>query len=104
LYSRRTGTPAARMPDQVPDNVANERFQRLLSLVQEVGRKESGKLTGRTMPVRVDEMNRQDKHLVTGRLMDNTVVHFPGGRELIGEIGPVFRRESKGFYYLGERS
>ncbi|MBR6977466.1 MAG: tRNA (N6-isopentenyl adenosine(37)-C2)-methylthiotransferase MiaB, partial [Lachnospiraceae bacterium] len=104
LYSRRTGTPAAKMPDQVPDDVANERFQRLLALVQEVGRKESGKLAGRTMPVLVDEMNRQDRHLVTGRLMDNTVVHFPGGAELVGEIVPVFLRESKGFYYLGERS
>ena len=104
LYSRRTGTPAAKMPDQVPDDVANERFQRLLALVQEVGREESGKLAGRTMPVLVDEMNRQDRHLVTGRLMDNTVVHFPGGAELVGEIVPVFLRESKGFYYLGERS
>ena len=104
LYSRRTGTPAAKMPDQVPDDVANERFQRLLVLVQEVGRQESGKLAGRTMPVLVDEMNRQDKSLVTGRLMDNTVVHFPGGEELVGEIVPVFLRESKGFYYLGERS
>ena len=104
LYSRRTGTPAAKMPDQVPDETANERFQRLLLLVQEVGREESGKLAGRTLPVLVDEINRQDKKLVTGRLMDNTVVHFPGGPELVGEIVPVFLRESKGFYYLGERS
>ncbi len=103
LYSRRTGTPAAKMPDQVPDDTANERFQRLLRLVQEVGREESGKLAGRTLPVLVDETNRQDKTLVTGRLRDNTVVHFPGGAELIGEIVPVFLRESKGFYYLGER-
>ena len=103
LYSRRTGTPAAKMPDQVPDDVASERFQRLLSVVQEVGREESGKLVGKTMPVLVDERNRQDKTLVTGRLMDNTVVHFPGGEDLIGEIVPVFLRESKGFYYLGER-
>ena len=91
------------MPDQVPDEVANERFQRLLSVVQEVGREESGKLTGRTLPVLVDETNRQDKTLVTGRLADNTVVHFPGGAELVGEIVPVFLRESKGFYYMGER-
>ena len=103
LYSRRTGTPAAKMPDQVPDESANERFQRLLSVVQEVGREESGKLTGRTLPVLVDETNRQDKTLVTGRLADNTVVHFPGGAELVGEIVPVFLRESKGFYYMGER-
>ena len=104
LYSKRTGTPAAKMPDQVPDDVANERFQRLLRLVQEVGREESGKLAGRTMPVLVDERNRQDEKLVTGRLMDNTVVHFPGGPELIGEIVPVVLKESKGFYYMGERS
>ena len=103
LYSRRTGTPAAKMPDQVPADVANERFQRLLKVVQDVGREESGKLAGKTLPVLVDDVNRQDKALVTGRLADNTVVHFPGSADLIGEIVPVFLRESKGFYYMGER-
>ena len=104
LYSRRTGTPAAKMPDQVPEEVADERFQRLLRLVQEVGREESGKLVGKTLPVLVDEMDRQDRKLVTGRLTDNTVVHFPGCENDIGEIIPVYLRESKGFYYMGERS
>ena len=42
--------------------------------------------------------------MVTGRLSDNTVVHFPGNESLIGEIVPVRLLEPKGFYYIGVRA
>ena len=102
IYSKRTGTPAAKMPDQVPEDVVKERFDRLLKLVRQIGEEESGKLKGRTEDVLVEEVNRQDPGMVTGRLSDNTVVHFPGNESLIGEIVPVLLKETRGFYYLGE--
>ncbi len=102
IYSRRTGTPAAVMADQVPDDVVHERFDRLLALVQNIGRKRSARFTGQTLPVLVEHVNEQDPTLVTGRLSSNLTVHFPGGSELIGQIVPVYLKECKGFYYMGE--
>ena len=51
--------------------------------------------------VLIEEINAQDEHLVTGRLSNNSVVHVPGGADLIGKIVNVSLDECKGFYYLG---
>ncbi len=102
LYSKRTGTPAAAMPDQIGEDVMHNRFDRLLALVHETAKAENKKLEGRVLPVLVEEINRQDERLVTGRLSNNAVVHFPGETSLIGSIRNVKLKESKGFYYIGE--
>ncbi len=102
IYSKRTGTPAAAMEDQVPEDVVKERFDRLLKEVQEIAAKKAERLTGRTLPVLVEERNRQDETLVTGRLGNNSVVHLPGGEDLIGKIVNVRLKECRGFYYIGE--
>ena len=102
LYSKRTGTPAAKMEEQVPEEVAKERFQRLLSAVQRISAEQAMRFAGRTMTVLVEEVNRQDPSLVTGRLANNAVVHFPGDAALIGQIVPVTLSECKGFYYVGK--
>ena len=104
IYSKRTGTPAAKMPGEVPEDLVKDRFDRLLALVQETGREVSGRDVGKTLPVLVEERNRQDPRMVSGRLTNNTMVHFPGGAELIGSIVPVRLLESKGFYYIGIQS
>lgn len=102
IYSKRTGTPAASMEEQVPEDVVKERFDRLLKLVQEISSEKAMQLEGRIMPVLVEEMNEQDASLVTGRLDNNSVVHFPGTQNMIGSICQVKLKECKGFYYLGE--
>ena len=101
IYSRRSGTPAAVMPDQVPDEVVKERFGRLLALVQEISRKQALKVQGQVQPVLVEMMNEQDPHLVTGRLSNNLLVHFPGTPDMIGTIVPVELTRCMGFYYYG---
>ena len=68
IYSKRTGTPAAVMEDQVPEDVVKDRFDRLLKKVQEIGREMSSRDTGTVQEVLVEEQNSQDPHLVTGRL------------------------------------
>ena len=103
IYSRRTGTPAAAMPDQIPEDVIKDRFDRLLELVQKKGRERSARFAGRTLPVLVERVNEQDPSLVTGRLESNLVVHFPGDSDLIGKIVPVTLQECRGFYYYGKR-
>lgn len=103
IYSKRTGTPAAAMEDQIPEDVVKERFDRLLQLVQNIGREESGKDVNKTLSVLVEEVNRQDPEMVSGRLSNNNIVHFKGSESLIGQIVNVHLTESKGFYYLGEQ-
>ena len=103
IYSKRTGTPAASMEDQVPENEVKDRFDRLLALVQQIGQEESGRDAGTVQKVLVEEVNRQDECMVTGRLGNNVLVHFPGDASLIGTIIPVKLTESRGFYYLGEQ-
>lgn len=101
IYSKRTGTPAAKMDNQIPEDVIKDRFDRLLKEVQESSNEFTGKYVGQTMEVLVEEINGQDAELVTGRLSNNTVVHFKGGKELIGTLVNVHLDEAKGFYYMG---
>lgn len=104
IYSKRSGTPAAKMPDQVSEEVVHERFDRLLKVVNETAREQNGKLAGNTELVLVEEIDEKDASMVTGRLSNNSVVHFKGDASLIGKIVPVVLEESKGFYYLGRLS
>lgn len=101
IYSKRTGTPAATKEDQVSPEVVKDRFDRLLHVVQKIGSQKAGALQGTVQKVLIEEINAQDEHLVTGRLSNNSVVHVPGGADLIGKIVNVFLDECKGFYYLG---
>ncbi len=103
LYSKRTGTPAASMENQVPEEQARAGFDRVLKLVQETAREQTARWQGQVCEVLVEGQNESDPSLVTGRMSNNTLVHFPGGRELIGQLVPVSLEECCGFYYLGHR-
>lgn len=102
IYSKRTGTPAAKMEEQVPEDVVKERFDRLLKEIQGISAELSGRDTGKVEKVLVEEINSQDAQLMTGRLTNNVLVHFKGSSDLIGKIVDVRLTESKGFYYMGE--
>ncbi len=102
IYSKRTGTPAAEMEDQVPEEVVKVRFDRLLKEIQQISSKLTKQGVGKTEQVLVEEINAQSPELVTGRLENNLLVHFPGDASYIGQLVPVTLTEAKGFYYLGE--
>jgi len=102
IYSKRTGTPAATMPDQVPDEIVKDRFDRLLALVQKHGHEKVRSLEGTIQEVLVEEVNEQDSSLVTGKLANNTTVHFPGDASMIGKLVNVKLNCCKGFYFIGE--
>ena len=101
IYSKRSGTPAAIMEDQVPPEVVKDRFDRLLQLVQEISRQMSSRFTGTVQEVLTEEVNGQDPSLVTGRMSNNLLVHFPGDASMIGSYQKVRLDECKGFYYMG---
>ena len=101
IYSKRTGTPAAAYEEQTDANVVKERFDRLLKEVKAVSAEVTGRYTGRVMPVLVEGKNDHDPGLVTGRMTNNMLVHFPGDEKLTGSIVDVKITECKGFYYFG---
>ncbi len=101
IYSKRTGTRAAAMENQVPEALVRENFDRLLSVVQETARKRALLWQGQVMEALVEERNEQDPSLMTGRLSNNMLVHFPGEESYIGKLITVSLEECHGFYYTG---
>ena len=102
IYSKRTGTPAAVMENQVPEDVVKDRFDRLLKEVQEIAKETSSRYAGQVVEVLVEEKNHQEEGYLTGRLSNNLLVHFKGDESLIGKLVSVHLTESRGFYYMGE--
>ena len=102
LYSKRSGTPAASWENQVPDDVAHARFERLLETVRIGAEKACARFEGRVMDVLVEEENKEPG-FVSGRISQNLMVHFRGDPSLIGKMVPVRLTECKGFYYFGEQ-
>jgi len=82
-YSIREGTPAATMPDQVPRDVVQERYDRLAALVAQIAEEENIKQDGTVVEILVAEgEGRKDAatHRLSGRARDNRLVHFaPAG-------------------------
>ena len=91
------------MENQVPEKVVKVQFDRVLKTVQETAREQVQRWQGMVMPALVEEQNEQDETLVTGRLSNNTIVHFKGTKDLIGSIVDVRLTQCHGFYYIGER-
>jgi tRNA-2-methylthio-N6-dimethylallyladenosine synthase len=83
-YSKRPGTPAADLLDQLPKAVVQERFERLTALQDRIAREENARQVGRVVEVLVtDRQGRKgnETHRLTGRAKDQRLVHFsvPGG-------------------------
>jgi tRNA-2-methylthio-N6-dimethylallyladenosine synthase len=84
-------------PEEVKSN-----FDMLLKEVQQISTRKAQALEGQTLEVLAEQQNEQDASLLTGRLSNNSVVHFPGTPDMIGRLFMVKLTECKGFYYLGE--
>jgi tRNA-2-methylthio-N6-dimethylallyladenosine synthase len=88
VYSPRTGTEAAAMPDQIPDEVKHERIERLVDVVQRVARERNVERVGRVEEVLVEGPSRTDPTLLRGRTRRNTTVNFRGSAQA-GELVDV---------------
>ena len=102
IYSKRSGTVAAKMENQVSEEMVKDRFQRLLEEIKLTSEACANRYTGATMEVLVEEENEQGEGMLTGRLSNNLLVHFYGSKDLIGKLVSVHLKECKGFYYIGE--
>ena len=102
IYSKRTGTPAAKLEEQVEEEVVKVRFDTLLEEVKKISSEVCKIHTNKVETALVESVNDHDSSLVTGRLSNNVLVHFKGDSSLIGTIVTVRLIECKGFYYIGE--
>ena len=89
------------MENQVPEEVSKPRFQKLLHLVQQIASEECEKRVGQVKEVLVEDHSSREG-MMSGRLSENSVVHFVGDESLIGKIVKVKLLEAKGFYYIGQ--
>lgn len=99
IYSKRTGTPAATMPNPASEEEIKANFDRLLDVVHQTAEQRGGRMVGETHSVLVEESCGTK---LTGRLSQNTLVHFEGDPSLVGMIVDVKLTEAHGFYYLGK--
>lgn len=103
IYSKRTGTPAAVMEDQIPEDVIKDRFERLLKDVQEISSQVCSVYEDQVHTVLVESVNDHGESILTGRLSNNILVHFSGDERLIGRLVDVHLEKCHGFYYTGKR-
>ena len=94
IYSKRTGTKAALMPDSIPDSEKSQRMQRLLALQREIAVENNKRFIGRTLTVLCDGESKKRAGNMTGRSSENILVEFAGTPDFIGRFVRIKVTES----------
>ncbi|MBC8059930.1 MAG: tRNA (N6-isopentenyl adenosine(37)-C2)-methylthiotransferase MiaB [Clostridiaceae bacterium] len=102
IYSKRKGTPADEMEDQIPDDVKHSRFNRLLEVVNEGCAKKNKEYEGRVCEVLVEGPSKNDITKLMGRTRSGKLVNFEGNLELIGKLIDVTIIKAHSFSLIGE--
>jgi tRNA-2-methylthio-N6-dimethylallyladenosine synthase len=89
VYSRRPGTPAASLPDDVPAGVKSERLARLQALLDRQSRAISAKMVGSVQRVLIQRPSKRDARELAGRTENNRWVNFEGSASLINTFADV---------------
>ena len=106
IYSKREGTPAAKMVDDTPREVIQERFDRLRGCVERGALDYNKKQEGRVVPVLVEGTSKKEPGIVAGKSPENVTVHAPLGPsvslgDVMGEIVPVRIEQARTWYLRG---
>lgn len=102
IYSRRKGTPAAEMENQIDEKTKGERFQRLLDTQNKISNQKNQSYVGKTIEVLVEDFSKTDKSKLTGRNEKNRLVHFTGNESFIGKKVKVKVTSAETFSLMGE--
>ena len=89
IYSRRVGTPADKMEEQVPENIKHIRFEKLKKLYEELVVENNKEYINTVQKILVEGYSKTNANLLTGRTDTNKVVVFEGGSDLIGKVENV---------------
>ncbi len=101
-YSRRTGTPAAKLPDQAPEDVKRERLARINALQAEISAELDRQAVGNVEHILVESQSKRRSTQVCGRTDSGRMVNFDGGPELIGQLVSVKITAAKANTLFGE--
>ena len=99
IYSRRIGTVADKMENQIDENVKHERFDRLKKLYEEICEENNKKYLGKEEYILVEGCSKTNENMLTGRTYSNKVVNFEGPKNLIGNMAKV-KIVSEHIWYL----
>ena len=102
IYSRRVGTVADKMENQIPEEIKHERFERLKKLYDENVSKNNEKFIGKIEKILVDGESKNNENMLTGRNDANKVIIFEGSKDLIGKMINVKITEEHKWYLKGE--
>ena len=103
IYSKRKGTPAAEMENQIPEDIKHERFNRVLSKVNEIVGEINQSYIGKTVEVLVEGKSKTDDNRFMGRTRQNKLVNFDAKSEdLIGKLINVEITSATGFSLIGK--
>jgi tRNA-2-methylthio-N6-dimethylallyladenosine synthase len=103
IYSKRKGTPADEMTDQVEDSVKHERFNRLVAALNEISAAKNKKYDGKTVEVLVEGFSKNDNSKLMGRTRTGKLVNFIGNSDCIGNLVNVKITEALSFSLNGEQ-
>lgn len=103
IYSKRSGTPAAQMDEQVDEKTRKDRFDRLLETVYKIIEENNEAMVGRLEEVLVEGVSKNKEGILTGRTRTNKIVNFPGEQSLIGQLVDVKIISQHMWYFAGEQ-
>ncbi len=89
LYSKRTGTLAAKMPEQVSEETMKKRFDSLLELQNGISKEINEGLAGKQEEILVEGRSKNNINMMSGRTGSNKIVNFKGESELTGRLVKV---------------
>ena len=102
IYSRRVGTVADKMENQIPEEIKHKRFDRLKALYEENIEKNNEKYVGTNQKILVEGYSKNNEKMLTGRTDTNKVVVFEGNKELIGKTININIVSQHRWYLKGE--
>ena len=102
IYSRRVGTRADKMENQIPEEIKHKRFDRLKQVFEESVEENNKKYIGTTQKILVEGYSKNNQDMLTGRTDTNKVVIFEGSEELIGKIINIKIISEHKWYLKGE--
>ncbi len=89
IYSRRVGTVADKMENQIDEKIKHTRFDKLKKLAEEIIEEKNKEYIGKTEKVLVEGKSKTNSNIYTGRTETNKVVNFEGKEELVGKVIPM---------------
>ena len=102
IYSRRVGTVADKMENQISEEIKHKRFDRLKNLFDKQVEENNNRYIGKTEKILVEGVSKNNDNMLTGRTDSNKVVNFEGSKDLIGKMLDITIIENHKWYLKGK--